>query len=414
MKSLRLVDRVIGKRCFSRSATLTAKFNPSKQHQISQSEKKLNIPWEDGKTSTFHHVWLRDHCRSKECFHEITNQRLLDTSKIPKDIAPKSFQVENEGVRIVWNHGNHESFYSFDWLHRHSYSPVLERSVEIPQHLWGKEILEDPPTIDYTEVMASDEGVGKWLELIHKFGFALVKNTPKTPEDTQKLLERIAFIRLTHYGGFYDFTPDLEHGDTAYTNIALKAHTDTTYFSDPAGLQMFHLLEFTGTGGESLLVDGFKAAKTLRTENPKAYATLSRVRVPTHSAGDLDKCIRPSVGNHSFPIINHDPATGLLYQIRYNNDDRSTMTAWHDDSEVEEFYDALRAWDEVLTRPSEELSFAYEPGTALIFDNWRVLHGRAAFTGSNRRMCGGYINRDDYESRRRLTTLGRDKVMFEL
>ena len=177
---------------------------------------------------------------------------------------------------------------------------------------------------------------------------------------------------------------------------------------------MFHLLSHSGTGGETLLVDGFKAARTLREENSRAYQTLSRVRVPTHSAGDLDKCIRPSVGVHGFPIINHDPSTGMLWQIRYNNDDRSTMTNWQDDDEVESFYDALRAWEDILTRKSEELWFPMRPGSALIFDNWRVLHGRSAFTGSDRRICGGYINRDDYESRRLLTTKGRERTMFEL
>lgn len=30
--------------------------------------------------------------------------------------------------------------------------------------------------------------------------------------------------------GFWDFTADMAHGDTAYTNLALKAHTDSTYF----------------------------------------------------------------------------------------------------------------------------------------------------------------------------------------
>jgi len=38
-----------------------------------------------------------------------------------------------------------------------------------------------------------------------------------------------------HSGGFWDFTSDLGHGDTAYTDLALGAHTDTTYFTDPVG-----------------------------------------------------------------------------------------------------------------------------------------------------------------------------------
>lgn len=38
------------------------------------------------------------------------------------------------------------------------------------------------------------------------------------------------------------------------------------------------------------------------------------------------------------------------------------------------------------------------PGTPVIFDNWRVLHGRDAFEGE-RRMCGGYIGMDDFLAR---------------
>lgn len=31
-------------------------------------------------------------------------------------------------------------------------------------------------------------------------------------------------------GTFWDFTSDLAKGDTAYTTMALGAHTDTTYY----------------------------------------------------------------------------------------------------------------------------------------------------------------------------------------
>jgi trimethyllysine dioxygenase len=62
-----------------------------------------------------------------------------------------------------------------------------------------------------------------------------------------------------------------------------------------------------------------------------------------------------------------------------------------------------------------------------VFDNWRVLHGRSAFTG-NRRMCGGYsedtlchmdqadktVNRDDFISRFKMLNWGRDKVLRQV
>ena len=82
---------------------------------------------------------------------------------------------------------------------------------------------------------------------------------------------------LTIAGGFWDFTSDLSSKDTAYTSLALDAHTDTSYFTDPAGYQMFHLLSHQGgSGGESLLVDGFRAAKILESESPKAFHILNR------------------------------------------------------------------------------------------------------------------------------------------
>ena len=33
----------------------------------------------------------------------------------------------------------------------------------------------------------------------------------------------------------------------------------------------------------------------------------------------------------------------------------------------------------------------------IVFDNWRLLHGRGAFQGK-RKMAGAYINREDYLS----------------
>lgn len=209
---------------------------------------------------------------------------------------------------------------------------------------------------------------------------------PVTPEATKALVERIAFIRETHYGGFWDFTADLSKKDTAYTNLGLGVHTDTTYFSDPAGLQLFHLLEHSdGNGGQSLLVDGFRAAKLLRDQDPQAYKTLSNVRVPSHASGNADSSIQPYA---PFPVLNHHPVNGELIQIRWNNDDRATMDRWGDLGDVDAFYDAARAWNNILKDQANEYREQLQPGRALIFDNWRVLHGRTAFTGK-RRMCGG-------------------------
>ena len=44
------------------------------------------------------------------------------------------------------------------------------------------------------------------------------------------LIFHFALINSVLDGKFWDFTSDLAKGDTAYTTLALGAHTDTTYF----------------------------------------------------------------------------------------------------------------------------------------------------------------------------------------
>jgi trimethyllysine dioxygenase len=41
------------------------------------------------------------------------------------------------------------------------------------------------------------------------------------------------------------------------------------------------------------------------------------------------------------------------------------------------------------------------PGTVLLFDNWRTLHGRRAYQGF-RRLCGAYLNKEDFDSKLRV------------
>ena len=163
--------------------------------------------------------------------------------------------------------------------------------------------------------------------------------------------------------------------DTAYTNLALPAHTDTTYFSDPAGLQAFHMLSHTpapsddknaeqgaaAEGGKSLLVDGFLAAKTLKSEDPKAYDVLASVRLHWHASGNKGITIAP---DQLYPVLELDSYSGELRRIRWNNDDRGVVPFGEKYSPTE-WYDAARKWDAILRRKDIEAWVQLEPGTVL-------------------------------------------------
>jgi trimethyllysine dioxygenase len=363
------------------------------------------------KNTSIPNVWLRDNCQCGSCMHDVTKQRLLDTFSIPKDIAIKSHSVKGEGedqtVKIEWSDG-HESDYSSSFLAQatnHEDYKAIQRQGLYQLKLWDSSIASKPPKVKCHTVMNND--TIRLLRNIRKYGFCYVDDTPfKGSQDTKALLEKIAFIRETHYGGFYDFTADLASKDTAYTNIALEAHTDTTYFSDPAGLQAFHLLSHTeGSGGASLLVDGFKAANELHATDREAYNILSTVNIHAHASGNDGISIQAYRG---FPVLEHDPATGDLLRVRWNSSDRASIELPID--QVETWYDAARKFDAILKKKENEYWEQLVPGRVLIFDNWRMLHGRSEFTGK-RRICGGYINRDDWVSRFKMNEFGRENVL---
>ncbi|RDL39362.1 Trimethyllysine dioxygenase [Venustampulla echinocandica] len=388
-------------------------------HQI-----PLKLRTVDGHYSTIFlpHMWLRDNCRCNKCVNQDTMQRAFDTFAIPEKVRPNKVVTEARGLRVEWSHDKHSSLYPWDWILKYIPKSATvcdenEKPIsmsEDPRIYWGAEIKSNPPSVHYDEIMAGDAGVGTWTDKIRRYGFCYVDGCPVSPEKTQQLLERIAFIRVTHYGGFYDFTADLTMKDTAYTTLALPAHTDTTYFTDPAGLQMFHLLSHEeGSGGESLLVDGFHAARTLEKEDPDSYKVLSRRPITWHASGNEGITITPAM---KFPVFNieapsrwDDSKKSHLIQVRWNNDDRGPIHPILSPK----WYAAARKWNDILNRKDIEYWAQLEPGRPLIFDNWRVLHGRSAFTGK-RRICGGYVNHDDYISRWRNTNFSREEALSQI
>jgi len=155
--------------------------------------------------------------------------------------------------------------------------------------------------------------------------------------------------------------------DTAYTNLALGAHTDTTYFTDPAGLQAFHVLshtpdppETTGPlGGESLLVDGFRAATALRDGYPQAYEVLAGVGLPWHASGNEGVAISP---DRMYPVLERGPG-GEVVRVRWNNDDRGGVPGELEAGEQDAWFAAARLWVEALREG--EYWVRLEPGTVL-------------------------------------------------
>ena len=358
--------------------------------QVDASTEGLAVTWPEGGVDVYPWFWLRDHGEDRNSQNEQTLQRRIDTFSIDRNVQARSARLSADGTTVF-----------LEWFPEETTHVSADRLAEsvgrgrssTDRCLWKHGVLPDPvPTVDFEQLQSSENAVLEWLKLIQRWGFAVVHNTPPTEEATVRLAERIGPAQETIFGDYWRLSSEVtEHDDTAYTSQYLSPHTDASYSHDAPGLQMFNCLEFEGSGGESVLVDGFAMALEMAEGNPQWYKTLATVLVP-------GRYIEPGVN-----LLAERPAFridrfGELVQITFNNYDRAPFII--PPEELHSFYDAYRELNRLVSDDANWVKIPLRPGMALIFDNWRCLHGRMAYIG-RRTFYGCYLNRGIYESRLR-------------
>ncbi len=357
-------------------------------------DRQVELKWTDGRQGpTLPLLWLRDNCTAPSSQHPETRQRLVDTFSIPPDIAAQAVELEQDGrvLRVEWAEGGHVSRFDAGFIAALRPNPDV---LPLTRTTWDCDGMQDgAPAVDYRGFL-DDEGVLRtFLEHVSRYGFCFVEGVPGTPEATREVATRITYIRETIFGGYWDFTANMEHKDTAYTSMSIGPHTDGTYSFDAPGYQMFHCLAADCTGGENVLIDGFRVAEVMEALHPEQYRALTEVAIPGQYI-DQDRGVHLMARR---PLFRLDDERTLV-QVSYNNLDRAPFTLTPE--RHAEFYAALSTFDRLCNDPSLQYRRRLLPGSVLLFDNWRVLHARDAYVGY-RRLAGVYLNKEDVESRLR-------------
>jgi gamma-butyrobetaine dioxygenase len=162
----------------------------------------------------------------------------------------------------------------------------------------------------------------------------------------------------------------------AFTDRPLAPRTAQSFRDPLPTLELLHCLDDAAAGGESILVDGFHAAASLRAQDPAAFAVLASSEV-TFAYADARAELRATR-----PVIGVDPR-GRIREIRLNSSRMQPLRLPPD--EVVVFYAAYRAFTEMVGWPGQMLTFRLRPGDCLIFDNTRILNGRTGFAGGGKR-----------------------------
>jgi trimethyllysine dioxygenase len=355
---------------------------------------EVELTFSDGRTGLLPLIWLRDHCPGPQTHHPQTGQRLIDTFRIPGDIAARAIEVEPGGgsLRIDWAGEELISRFPAEFLANLREDPEV---LPVARRSWDAGVIErELPQVGYAEMLRDGTVLRECLERVARYGFCFVEEVPATPEATRAVAERIAYIRETIFGGYWDFTANLEHNDTAYTSAAIGPHTDGTYSLDAPGYQLLHCLAVECSGGENVLVDGLRVAEIMQREHADEFRVLTEVAIPGQYR-DEDRGIHLMARR---PLFRLD-ARGDLAQVSYNNHDRAPFVL--PPQQLKAFYAALATFARLCADSSLHYRRRLLPGSALLFDNWRVLHARDAYRGY-RRLAGAYLNKEDVDSRLRV------------
>ena len=363
---------------------------------VGQAED-LVLRWDNGAESRFPWFWLRDHGQDAESLDPETLQRRVDTFALDEAVRGKDSTIleEGRGLAVRWPNGEGagvESRYSADFLA--TMAGLLPEAIAAQPgrapRLWSAaKALPAIEPVPYGEIGEDKPGLRRCLEQLQRDGFVVIEGAPTDEASARALFGNFGYIRETIFGGLWSLSAELqEHEDTAYSTQYLEPHTDSTYSHDAPGLQCFLCQEFDGKGGESILVDGFALAEELRAEQPEFFEVLSEVSVP-------GRYIEPGVHLRTErPAIQLD-GQGRLRQISFNNYDRAPFLLAPE--RMKAFYRAYKDLHVRIVARENWLTIPLRPGMALIFDNWRLLHGRLGYSGK-RVFCGCYHNHEDFES----------------
>jgi trimethyllysine dioxygenase len=354
----------------------------------------LNVFWNNGTSSCFPWLWIRDHSESEVDLHPDSKQRQIDVfSETPDNSINKVDIDQNKKYIIIQWIDNSESCLSFDLLQSMvTVSPPSAQALNNGTYWNSTNEIKIFPEMSYKEFM-DDGGLNKWLHHIQKNGFVLVTETPASSEATKELMERMAYVRNSIFGGFSVWDNKLESpDDTAFTSLSIEPHTDGTYVHDAPGLQTLHCLKKDSVGGENQLVDGLAIAEKMRIEYPEYFQILSSINIPGRYIKD------GTYLEAKRPLIRVNDKNEVV-QISFNNHDRAPFRL--DNDLMSQFYKAYKVFHNFANDKNRQFEFMLEPGTVLTFDNWRALHARSSLTGY-RQLCGGYHNREDFESKLRL------------
>lgn len=355
-------------------------------------DNAVRVAFSDQPEFIFHAMWLRDLCGCPACVHGESKQKILTAQNITDDLRPKTATIADGGLKIAWPDG-HVSRFTAGQL-ADSTAAGRARRKHHPV-LWDRALGEGFPSVTFSQVRDCDAARLEMLKALVDYGTVRVRDVSTDEARTEQLAAMASLIRETPHGRIYDVRTLPKVHNLAYGADGLSLHVDGSYHYHSPGPMLFHFIETTPRGGDTVLADGFQIARRLEAEIPEGFDLLCRLpwRNAYWNAGMDFRASAPAIG------IDRD---GDLTHVILNQ--YTSFPDHFDAGEIESAYGAWRQIHEIAGRPEMQVRMKMPAGDALFFDNRRVLHARTAFDPNEgpRRLRSCYMERDTLHSNLRV------------
>lgn len=368
---------------------------------IALQENGLCVTLSNNSSQYFNYHWLRDNCPSS--FNASTRERSFDIFHLEAAPRAASAHIEGDVLVIDWSGEDHITRFPIEWLKAYSSKKPRYDPADMQREAWYADHYENVPRFSQPELKANPQTRKAWMEAMLVQGFVILTDMPDTDEALTETANMIGTVRPTFFGDYFDVKTYINPTNSAFTAGALELHTDTPAEEHAPGIQFLHCRANSVDGGMSIYADGVAVANDFRHRDPKGFKLLSEISVPFYCEHDTyDMRSRQTV----IELDAHGEVSGLT--ISQHMLDIIDLPQ----DLLDKYYPAFCRFGKMLQEEKYMMSFLMKAGECMVFDNHRIVHGRAAYTASSgeRYLRGTYTDRAEMRSNyRALVSEGRFK-----
>lgn len=337
----------------------------------------------------FNYYWLRDNCPSS--FDEQTRERIFDIAELTQPPQAKSAEIVNETLNIIWQQEQHQSYFPLAELIAWGQKGCRQDPADVTRQHWYHDHYSNMARFSALEVAEDLSQRCGWAKAMLEDGVALITDMPDTDSALTDLAELLGLVRPSVAGHVFEVKVHPNPVNLSFTAAALELHTDTPAEEHAPGIQFLHCRANSVKGGDSLFLDGAAAASAFRQSHPEDFALLTQHRIPffyDHENFDWRSY------QYVIELDQHQAVSGVTVSQHMADKFDLPQTI------LNEYYPAFVRFLQELRKPEYLCQFRLQAGECIVFDNHRIVHGRAAYDNSSghRHLRGCYIDRGELRS----------------